>query len=104
MTSEWRSALASAAARTRSLFAAGRPVCDGVTGRLRYELRATWLGGMRVLERLEAQGFDVSVGRPALGFSDAPRLAWRLLTWRSGPGHAVRLDGSRSEPSASRHP
>ena len=29
----------------------GRPVCDAVRGRLRYELRATWLGGMRILDR-----------------------------------------------------
>ena len=104
VTRAWQDALARAAAVTREHFDRGRPVCDGVSGRLRYELRATWLGGMRILERLEAQEFDVSAGRPALGFRDAPRLAWRLLTWRSGPGHAVRLDGSRSEPSASRHP
>ena len=47
------------AARTRALFDAGRPVCDGVSGRLRWELRLTWLGASRVLDRLEAAGFDV---------------------------------------------
>ena len=41
------------AQRTRALFEAGRPVCDGVSGRLRWELRVTWLGGMRILDRLE---------------------------------------------------
>ena len=58
-TAEWQQALASCAARTRALFDRGRAVCDGVTGRLRFELRATWLGGVRVLDRLEASRFDV---------------------------------------------
>ena len=31
--------------QTRAQFDAGRAVCDGVRGRLRYELRFTWLGG-----------------------------------------------------------
>ena len=59
MTPEWQRALATAAARTRLLFDEGRSVCDGVDGRLRYELRATWLGGMRILDRLERSRFDV---------------------------------------------
>ena len=61
LTGPWRSTLGDVVPRTRQLFERGRPVCDGVSGRLRYELRATWLGGTRVLERLERSGFDVSV-------------------------------------------
>jgi len=80
----WQQALAAAAARTRELFDAGRPLCDAVRGRLRYELRATWLGGTRILDRLEAAQFDVIHRRPSLGPADAPWFAWRLLTWR-GP-------------------
>ena len=38
---------------TREQFAAGRAVCDGVRGRLRFELRFTWLGGRRILERVD---------------------------------------------------
>jgi hypothetical protein len=34
-------------------------VCDIVSGRLKYELRATWLGGTRILRKLEAARFDV---------------------------------------------
>ncbi len=74
-------ALASAAAKTRALFDRGRPLCDAVGGRLRYELRATWLGGMRILDRLEAVGFDAARRRPTLGPLDAPWFAWRLVTW-----------------------
>jgi phytoene synthase len=81
LTSEWRRALARCAARTRALFDEGRAVCDGVTGRLRYELRATWLGGVRILDRLDACGFDVFRQRPALGARDLPAIAWGVARW-----------------------
>ncbi len=80
-TDEWQQALASCAARTRALFDRGRAVCDGVTGRLRFELRATWLGGVRVLDRLEASRFDVFRARPSLGAGDLPSIAWHALWW-----------------------
>ena len=85
LTPEWRRALADVAARTRALFAAGRPVADGVDGRLRWELRATWLAGVRILDRLETAGFDVFEARPAIDSADALPLAWRLVTWRRRP-------------------
>jgi hydroxysqualene synthase len=74
-------ALRQAVDRTRQLFLAGRPVCDALRGRLRYELRATWLGGMRILDRVEDQLADESHDRPTLTFRDAPWFAWRLITW-----------------------
>jgi hypothetical protein len=64
------------------LFFAGREVCDGVSGRLRYELRATWLGGSRILDRLERSGFDVFSARPKLGTTDALVIAFGTLLWR----------------------
>jgi len=90
MTPAWRAALADVTGRTRRLFAAGRPVCDGVRGRLRYELRATWLGGTTILDKLEAADFDVFARRPTLTKADVPSLAWRTLTWRSGARDAGR--------------
>ena len=82
MTEPWARALKRVAARTRLSFDAGRDVCDGVRGRLRHELRFTWLGGTRILERLDRAGYDVFTSRPALGVADVPVLAWRALTWR----------------------
>lgn len=79
---EWRNALADAAARTRAFYVDGRPVCDAVPGRLRYELRATWLGGVRILDRLAARDFNVLRHRPTLGALDAPWFLWRMLSWR----------------------
>jgi len=77
----WTLALASAARRTRARFEHGLPLCDAVRGRLKYELRATWLGGTRVLARLEADRFDVVQRRPTLGAADGPWLAWRMARW-----------------------
>jgi phytoene synthase len=82
MTPAWRGALTEAAAETRARFDAGRPVANHVSGRLRLELRATWLGGVRVLDRLVASGFDVFRARPVLGWRDTVPLAWHVLTWR----------------------
>ena len=83
MTTQWKAALSDCGARTRALFERGRPVCDGVSGRLRYELRATWLGGTRILDRLEQNGYDVfRAGRPKLGTADALVIACETLLWR----------------------
>jgi phytoene/squalene synthetase len=79
----WQTALRDAASRTASLFVEGRPLVNGVNGRLRHELRATWLGGMRILERLERDNFDVFKGRPRLGASDAAVIGWRSLWWKA---------------------
>jgi hydroxysqualene synthase len=81
LTPAWQTALARAAERTRGLFETGRPVADGVAGRLRYELRVTWLGGVRILERLERGEFDVFRRRPSLGWRDALVIAWRTARW-----------------------
>ena len=81
MTPAWRAALRDAAARTRALFDAGRTVCDGVRGRLRWELRATWLGGTRVLDKLAAADYDVFAIRPTLTTIDIPGILWRMLFW-----------------------
>jgi len=78
---EWRSAVLDAVEYTRSLFVRGRPVCDGVEGRLKYELRATWLGGTRILDKLEAARFDPFAQRPKLSWTDAPLILWRTATW-----------------------
>lgn len=81
ITPPWQKALTAAELRTRASFNAGRPLCDVTRGRLRYELRATWLGGTRILDRLARARFDVATRRPVLGVLDAPWFAWKLLAW-----------------------
>jgi hypothetical protein len=65
------------------LFEEGRAVCDAVGRRLGFELRLTWLGGRRILSRLERNDFDVFGRRPALGASDLPALLFQAITWRA---------------------
>lgn len=89
MTPEWQRALMEVTDKTRALFEFGRPVADGVRGRLRWELRATWLGGMRILDRLERAEFDVFHHRPKLGFSDMASIALHTLWWPRNNGAAL---------------
>jgi len=84
LTPEWQRLLARLSERTRALFALGRGVCDGVSGRLRLELRLTWLGGSSILDQLEQAHFDVFRSRPTLSPFGLPKLAWRALSWRAG--------------------
>jgi phytoene synthase len=90
MTPGWQATLRECSERTRALFCEGRPVCDGVSGRLRYELRATWLGGTRILDRLDQSAFDVFGARPTLGTADALVIAFGTLLWRETHPSPIR--------------
>lgn len=81
ISASWARALSRCLTVTRGLFDDGRAVCDGVHGRLRWELRLTWLGGMRVLERVDEGRFALMRSRPTLGAADAPLLLWRAARW-----------------------
>ena len=78
----WRAVVEEMVGRIRSMFDDGRPVCDAVRGRLGLELRLTWLGGRRILDRLELSRYDPFVSRPTLGLSDGPPIFWKAATWR----------------------
>jgi squalene synthase HpnC len=77
----WKEALARCVAVTEEQFALGREVCDGVRGRLRLELRLTWLGGRRILERVDAARAELFDYRPTLGARDVPALIGRAAAW-----------------------
>jgi phytoene synthase len=79
----WAEAFAHAAAVTRAKFDEGRLVCDRVTGRLRLELRCTWLGGRRILERVDKERGALLDHRPTLSALDAPGLLWNAACWRT---------------------
>ena len=89
-TEAWAESLEEAARRTRILFDQGRPVADLVRGRLRFELRVTWLGGRRVLERAAAPGRNPLASRPALGAGDLPELLWHAVRWNGWDRRAGR--------------
>jgi hydroxysqualene synthase len=83
LTEAWTRAIAQCVSMTDDQFRAGRLVCDGVRGRLRHELRFTWLGGRRILERVTRQGRWLMTDRPALGARDVPLLLGRAVCWSS---------------------
>jgi squalene synthase HpnC len=91
MTGTWAHAIERCVAFTRERFADGRAVCDGVRGRLRWELRLTWLGGSRILDRVERDRALLMTNRPALGAGDAPLLLIRALLW-GPPSPGLRRD------------
>lgn len=87
MPPAWRATVRACVERTHVLFTAGRPVADRVRGRLRWELRATWLGGVRVLEKIAGQDYDTLHRRPTLTKADAPMILLKALTWSSRTSH-----------------
>ena len=60
--------------RARAMFARGKPLCTSVSGRLGLELRSVWLGGMRILDRVEKNGWDVFAGRPVITSTDKLKI------------------------------
>jgi squalene synthase HpnC len=85
LNDRWHAAIRACTEETRTHFEAGRAVCDGVGGRLRYELRFTWLGGARTLDHVDATGAAIRRTRPTLTRRDLPLLLWRAARW---PVHA----------------
>jgi len=86
LTPEFQALMGELVARTRALFARGRPLCDLVGPELRFEMRLTWLGGSSILDGIEAAGYDIFRKRPRHGLVGKARLAWRAWRW---PGRAA---------------
>jgi squalene synthase HpnC len=83
LTAQWIRAVEDSIAVTREQFRVGKAVCDGVRGRLRYELRFTWLGGRRMLDRVERARDRLLHYRPTLGPRDVPALTWQFACWHA---------------------
>ncbi len=67
-------------ARAREILARGRPLPAAVRGRLALWLRCVWLGGNRILDKIEAAGFDVFGRRPVLSAWDKFAIFARALS------------------------
>ena len=78
-TDRFRALMEHAADFTERLFEKGRALPDRVAGRLRWELRATWLGGMTILRRVRAVGYDTFRRRPMLSAWDKARIAVQAI-------------------------
>ena len=76
--------LADEVAWARALMLQGAPLAHRLPGRAGWELRFVVQGGLRILDKIEALGFDTFSQRPTIGAADAPRMAWRALTMGIG--------------------
>jgi hydroxysqualene synthase len=66
-------------ARTRKLFADGKPLCTAVKGRLGVELRLVWLGGSHILDGIEKNAYDVFTKRPLISKTDKLTILLKAL-------------------------
>lgn len=74
--------MAAEAAWARALMNQGAPLVHRLPGRAGWELRFVVQGGLRILDKIEALGFDSFCRRPTIGSIDAPLLIWRALRMR----------------------
>src|SRR5215203_2388921 len=65
--------------RTRALLLEGAPLARALSGRIGLELRLVVLGGLRILERINAVQGDVFRHRPVLNARDWTVMGWRAL-------------------------
>lgn len=79
MTEPFRSVMAFEVDRTRAIFRRGALLPESVRWPLRMELRLTWLGGMRILDKIGRSGYTVLENRPTLSGLDLPGLLLRSL-------------------------
>ena len=78
-TPAFKTLLAFEVARARAFFEQGRALPKRVAGRLGWELRFTWQGGVRILEKIEAADYDVFARRPVVTKLDWAVIALRCL-------------------------
>jgi squalene synthase HpnC len=67
---EYRDLLKFQVDRTQHIFDQGEPLTRKLRGKLRIEIRFTWLGGTRILQMIRNQNYDTLVRRPKLSKVD----------------------------------
>jgi phytoene synthase len=75
----FRALLAFQVERTRALMLSGAPLGRALPGRVGLEIRATVQGGLRILDKIEAAGYDVFRRRPVLKAFDWPLLLLKAV-------------------------
>jgi len=79
----FRAAMREAVNVTRALFVKGLPLADSVDRRLAIDLELFSRGGLRVLDKIEAQDYDVLRSRPAISKLERVGLLLGALTRRT---------------------
>jgi phytoene/squalene synthetase len=63
----------------RAMMLKGAPLAKKIPGRGGWELRLVVQGGLRILDKVEAQGFNTLQRRPRLNPWDLMAMGWRAL-------------------------
>jgi phytoene synthase len=75
----WQALLAFEVERARAILTTGAPLAYRLPGRIGWELRLIVASGLRILDRIEAVGYDVFARSPRIGFTDKLAVAWRAM-------------------------
>lgn len=67
----------------RALMQEGAPLVHRLPGRMAWELRLVVQGGLRILDKIEALGFNSLQHRPRIAAADAALLLWRTVRMRA---------------------
>jgi phytoene synthase len=75
----WQDLMRFQVERSREMMLSGAPLGRTLPGRIGLEIRATIQGGLRILDKIEAAGYDVFRRRPVLNALDWPLLLLRAV-------------------------
>ena len=85
--------------RTRQLFNEGRALVPRIPGELAVDIDLFSRGGLAILDRIEARGFDVLTARPALSKRTKIGLLGRALAWSGADQAAGQARPARTASS-----
>ena len=91
----WQRLMAFEVERTAELFEQGRALPEKVGRELRRQLRVTWLGGMSILEKIQAVRYDVFRRRPSLSVADFLKLYVKSWSTPSSRTHMMQSKNGR---------
>ncbi len=79
LNDQFRALMRHEVGRTRELFRDGAPLIPLVPRDLTTELRLTWLGGQRILQKIEKSGYDVLTKRPSISAAEKFHIVARAF-------------------------
>jgi squalene synthase HpnC len=86
--------------RTALLFEEGKPLTDWVDGDLRLQLMLTWLGGMKILEKIRRSKYDVFSHRPTISRWDKFLMMIEAIGRRRKSGGSTALGTNSTQREA----
>lgn len=88
--------------RARELFAAGRPLVGRIPPAFAVDVDLFSRGGLAILDKIEARGYDVLTARPSLGKATKARLLARALLGLAKARWSAGREAPRPEPAEAR--